>query len=69
VPDDIALDRRNIGTENRSDPAHSVAGLVDAVPVEVDAEHVDAVGAGQVDVAVAVEIGDRDAFGCLHGDA
>ena len=55
-----------IGAEHRAELAHALDAALDAVLVEVVAEQVDAVGAGEVVEAVAVEIGDRHAGGRLH---
>ena len=52
---------RMIGAEHRPEVAHPLAAARDALLVEVVAEHVHAVRAGQIVEAVAVEIGDRDA--------
>ena len=55
-----------VGAEHRAERCDARAALGDAVLVEVVAEHVDAVRAGQVVEDVAVEVGDRDAAGRLH---
>ena len=60
-PRDVVGDDRMIGAEHRAEVAHPLAPRVDALLVEVVAEQVDAVRAGQVVEPVAVEIGDRDA--------
>ena len=66
---DVVGDDRVIGAEHRAEVAHARGAALDALLVEVVAEDVDAVGAGQVVEAVAVEIGDGDAGGRLHEGA
>ena len=63
-PRDVVGDDRVVGPEHRAEVARPAPlPCVDALLVEVVAEHVDAVGAGQVEKPVAVEVGDRDAVG------
>ena len=58
---DVVGDHRMVGAEHRAERAHPGGAALDALLVEVVAEHVDAVGAGEVVEAVAVEIGDGHA--------
>ena len=55
-----------IGTEHGAECMGALFGFRDALLVEVVAEDVDAVGAGQVVEHIAVDIGDGDAGGGLH---
>ena len=57
-PADVVGQQRMVGAEHRSERAHLFGAALDALLVEVVAEDVDAVGAAQVEEAVAVEIGD-----------
>ena len=50
-----------IGAEHRAERMRALFGLGDALLVEIVAEDVDAVGAGQVVEHVAVDVGDGDA--------
>ena len=56
---DVVGDHRMVRAQHRAELAHARGAALDAVLVEVVAEHVDAVGAGEIVEAVAVEIGDR----------
>ena len=58
-----------IGAEHRAERVRALFGFRDALLVEVVAEDVDAVGAGQVVGHIAVDIGDGDAGGGLHEGA
>ena len=58
-----------VGAEHRAQVADALAAAGDALLVEVVAEHVDAVRAGQVVEPVAVEIGDGHAGGGLDEGA
>ena len=60
---------RVVGAEHGPEVANALAAAGDALLVEVVAEHVDAVRAGQIVEAVAVEIGDGDAGGGFHEGA
>ena len=53
---DVVGDDRMVGAEHRAEVADPRDAVLDAALVEVVAEHVDAVGAGQVEERVAVEI-------------
>ena len=55
-----------VGTENGSELAHPRAALLDAFLVEIVAEEVDAVGAGEIEEAIAVEVRDGGARGALE---
>ena len=68
-PLDVVGDRRVIGAEHRAEVADALDPALDALLVEVVAEDVDAVRAGQVVEAVAVEVGDGDAGRRLHEGA
>ena len=68
-PPHVVGDDGVIGAEHRAERMGALLGLGDALLVEVVAEDVDAVGAGQVVEHVAVEIGDRDAGRRLHEGA
>ena len=57
----VVGDHGMVGAEHGAEIAHALRALVHAGLVEVVAEQVDAVGAGQVVEAVAVEVGQRDA--------
>ena len=57
-PLDVVGHARVVGAEHRAERVHRALRLVDAVLVEVDAEHVDAVRAGEVVEHVAVEVVD-----------
>ena len=59
-PLDIAEDEGMVDAEHRTERAHRVGALVDAGLVEVVAEQVDAVGAGEVERAIAVDVGEHD---------
>ena len=65
-PLDVVRDDRVIGAEHRPELAHALDAAIDARLVEVVAEDVDAVGAGQVVEPVAVEVGDGHAGGRLQ---
>ena len=65
-PAHVRGDHRMVGAEHRAERARLLLGRRDAVLVEVVAEDVDAVGAGEVVEHVAVEIGDGDAGGGLQ---
>ena len=58
---DIVGNDRMIGAEHRAEIAHPFGAAVDAILIEIVAEKIGPVGAGQVVEHVAVEIGDRDA--------
>ncbi len=72
VPGDLAQplhvvgDDRMVGSEHRTEVAHERLPALHAAFVEVVAEDVDAVGAGEVVADIAVEIGDGHARGRLH---
>ncbi len=55
-----------VGPEHRTERVRSRLGLGDALLVEVVAENVDAVRAGQIVENIAVDIGDRDPGRRLH---
>ena len=57
----VVGDHGMVGAEHGTEIAHALRALVHAGLVEVVAEQVDAVRAGQVVEAVAVEVGQRDA--------
>ncbi len=63
---DVVGDDRVVGAEHRAQRMRSLLTLGDALLVEVVAEDVDAVGAGQVVGHIAVEVGDGDAARGLH---
>ena len=65
-PLDVVRDGRVIGAEDRSELARALDRALDARPVEVVSEHVDAVRAGQIVEAVPVQVGDGDALGRLQ---
>ena len=65
-PLDVVGDHRMVGAEHRAEIANALGAARDAFLVEVVAEDVDAVRAGQVVEAVAVEVGDGDAGRRLH---
>ena len=54
-----------VGAEHRPQVANALAAAGDALLVEVVAEYVDAVRAGQIVKPIAVEIGEGDAGGGL----
>ncbi len=56
----VVGDERVIGAEHRPQFAHARAAALDAVLVEVVAEHIDAVGTRDVVEPIAVKIGDLD---------
>jgi hypothetical protein len=58
-----------VGAEHGAERVRALFGFRDALLVEVVAEDVDAVGAGQVVEHIAVDIGDGDAGGGLHEGA
>ena len=68
-PLDVVCDRRVIGAEHGAEVADELDPALDALLVEVVAEDVDAIGAGQIVEAVAVEVGDGDAGRRLHEGA
>ena len=59
-------DQRMVGAEHRAELVHARGTALDRALVEVVAEDVDAVGAGEIVEAVTVEIGDRHARGRLQ---
>ncbi len=65
-PLDVVGDDRMIGAEHGPEAMRALLANLDAFLVEVVAEDIDAVGAGQVIELIAVEIGERDARGSLH---
>ena len=65
APDVVEHDRV-VEAEHRPELMRALRGGRDALLVEILAEDVDAIGAGQVVEHVAVEIGQRDAGGRLH---
>ena len=66
---DILGDDGMVGAEHGAERMGALLGLGDALLVEVVAEDVDAVGAGQVVEHIAVDIGDGDAGRGLHEGA
>ena len=64
-PLDVVGDRRMIGAEHRAKLARAPIAALQAVLVEVVAEEVHAVGAGQIVEAIAVEIGEDHSGGGL----
>ncbi len=68
-PSDVVGDDGVIGAKHRAERMRALFALGDALLVEVVAEDVDAVGAGQVVKDIAVEIGDGDAGRALHEGA
>ena len=58
----VVGDQRRIGAQHRAERAHAAGAALHAGLVEIVAEQVDAVRAGQVVAGVAVEIGDLDAI-------
>ena len=68
-PPHIVGDNWMIGSEHGAERAGALFSLGDALLVEVVAEDVDAVGAGQVVEHIAVDIGNGDAGGRLHEGA
>jgi len=71
LPDTLRVldDQRVIGAEHWAELMHADGTALDRALVEVVAEDVDAVGAGEIVEAVAVEIGDRHAVGRLQEGA
>ena len=65
----IVGDQRVIGAEHRPELAHVFEAARDRLLVEVVAEDIDAVGAGEVVELIAVEVGDRHARGRLDEGA
>jgi hypothetical protein len=57
-PAHVVGDQRVVGAQHRAEPPHTLGTALDALFVEVVAEHVHAVRAGQVVELVAVQIGD-----------
>ena len=55
-----------IRAQHGSEIAHALGAARHALFIEVVAEQVDAVGAGEIVEGVAVQVGDRDAAGRLH---
>ncbi len=55
-----------IGAEHRAELAHALDGARDRPLVEIVAQDVDAVGAGQIVEPIAVEVREHDARGRLH---
>ena len=68
-PFDVVGDDGVVGAEHGPERMRALFGLGDALLVEVVAEDVDAVGAGQVVEDIAVDIGDGDAGRGLHEGA
>ena len=68
-PGDVVDDDGVVGSEHRAERMRAGFGVGDAFLVEVVAEDVDAVGAGQVVEHIAVEIGHGDARGGLYEGA
>ena len=68
-PANVVGAHRMIGAEHGTEVPHAFAAARDAFLIEVVAEHIDAVGPGQVVERVAVEIGHRDARRCLQKGA
>jgi hypothetical protein len=68
-PRDIVDDDRMIRAEHRAERMGARLGPGDAVLVEIVAENVDAIGAGQVVEHIAVEVRHRDAGRRLHESA
>ena len=68
-PPHVVGDDGMIGAEHGAERMGALFGFRDALLVEVVAEDVDAVGAGQVVEHIAVDIGDGDAGGGLHEGA
>ena len=65
-PLDVARHHRVVAAKHRAERLHPRAALGDAGLVEVHAEQVDAIGAGQVMEDVGVQVGERDALGRPH---
>ena len=57
---------RVVSTQHRAEITHHCRALFDAALVKVVAQQVHAVGTGEIKKAVAIQIGDRDAFGGGH---
>ena len=66
---DVVVDDGVIGAEHGTERMGAFFGRLDALLVEIVAEDVDAVGAGQVVGDVAIDIGDGDAGRRLHESA
>ena len=60
---------RMVGAQHRSQAANQLAAAFDALLVEVVAEHVDPVGAGQIVRPIAVKVGHRHPGGGLEKSA
>lgn len=57
----VERDERVVGAKNGPEVPGVLHGSFDALPVEVVAEEIHAVGTGQIEELIAVEVGDRDA--------